>query len=112
MNTFLPTLKKDIKILRALLIVSTLCHVGVVYVLHFSTDLTLKDQTGYLLWINWIILIFTLVLFIRYNWKFTPVKKSKKWENTWMMIFLGILGMWFWLPNEKEMNRWLETKLE
>ena len=48
-------------------------------------------------------------IFIRFVWKKMPVENKVKTNSTLMIIFLGTLGMWLWLPNKREFSK-LEDK--
>lgn len=39
-----------------------------------------------------------------YNWKRFPLERKKKLENTWMILLLGIIGLWLWMPTKKEVE--------
>tara|TARA_R110001632_G_scaffold45215_3_gene114863 strand:+ start:2439 stop:2792 length:354 start_codon:yes stop_codon:yes gene_type:complete len=49
-------------------------------------------------------------IFLWYNWKKLPIEKKKKTDSTWMILFLGIIGMWLWIPNKSEINKMNEKR--
>ena len=55
---------------------------------------------------NIIIGIFHLIvvgLFLKEIWSNNSTEKNKRTENTFMILILGIIGMWIWIPkNIKE----------
>ncbi|TNE80662.1 MAG: hypothetical protein EP332_06510 [Bacteroidetes bacterium] len=53
-----------------------------------------------------------LVYCLWLNWKMLPLTKSQKKDNTWKLIVLGIIGMWLWLPNRKELDAMFEPSTE
>jgi hypothetical protein len=34
-----------------------------------------------------------------------PIREKTKTNNTFMMLLLGIIGMWLWIPNKREINK-------
>ena len=57
--------------------------------------------------LDWIVAIIHYIvtgIFLWYNWKKLPIEKKKKIDNTWMIIFLGIIGMWLWIPSKAKKN--------
>ncbi|MCX2837692.1 hypothetical protein OQ279_05955 [Salinimicrobium sp. MT39] len=40
--------------------------------------------------------------------KYIPVSKKKNNDNFKMSIFTGIIGLWLWLPNKKEIKKIIE----
>lgn len=45
------------------------------------------------------ILVFII---LRHIWTDNSTEKKKKTDNTYMVLFLGIIGMWLWLPKMKK----------
>lgn len=45
------------------------------------------------------ILVFII---LRHIWTDNSIEKKKKTDNTYMVLFLGIIGMWLWLPKMKK----------
>ena len=120
-KTDIEKFKSDIKKIRISLI--TLTFIEVIYfVLIFSGGVFLINNNktfshNILIWIlsfvssGFIIgilhfLVMTIIIW--YNWKKMPIERKKKIDNTLMILFLGILGMWFWLPNKMEFNKLIE----
>lgn len=56
-----------------------------------------------------IIINFVVVgIFKWYNWYTLPISQKEKKENQSMMFWTGIIGMWLWLPNKKEIKKMIE----
>jgi hypothetical protein len=36
------------------------------------------------------------------------LRKKTKTNNTFVVLFLGIIGMWLWIPNQNEINKLTE----
>ena len=105
-QTDTKNLCSDIHKLRILLIILTLSQVGYILTIFMNSVLWIKLNSDYK--VNWIIGVFNFLvvgLFLWYNWKRLPVEKKKKSENTWMILFLGIIGMWLWIPNKNEITK-------
>ena len=113
--------KSEIKKLRILIIILTLIEV-IYFVLIFGGGTILinnneKDSNSIIIWILsfvtsgfiiWILHLLVMTIIIWYNWKKMPIVRKKEIDNTLMILFLGILGMWFWIPNKKELNKLTE----
>lgn len=52
-----------------------------------------------------IIHLILYIIFIYYVSIKYPTDQKSRMNNTLMIIFLGIIGMWLWLPSEKEIDR-------
>ena len=101
--------KSDLKKMPILLIILTLIQVG--YLIIRFTDAKLSIILDFDYHINWLIWGFhylTVGIFIWYNWKKMPIEKKTKTNNTLMILFLGIIGMWLWIPNKSEINKLIE----
>ncbi|MDV7140414.1 hypothetical protein R3X28_16095 [Maribacter sp. TH_r10] len=102
-------LKSDLKKLRVLLIILTLFHF--VYLIVVFTDPKLWLKLDYDYKANWLILGLHLIvagIFIWFNWKKMPIPRKTKSNNTFLILFLGIIGMWLWIPNKREMKKLLK----
>ncbi|MDP2058443.1 MAG: hypothetical protein Q8J97_01805 [Flavobacteriaceae bacterium] len=44
-------------------------------------------------------------VFIWFIWKKLPRGNKNKIDNTLMILFLGLIGMWLWLPNKNEIKK-------
>ena len=100
---------KEIRILRGFLIIHTLLLFGFLGNIFFDLDLiphllSIKIVNRYLLVSS--LLIYTI--FIWYNWKRLPIPRKNKIENTWMILFLNLIGLWLWLPNKKQIEAYGE----
>lgn len=120
-KTDIKKFKSEIKKIRILLI--TLTFIEVIYfILIFGGGVILinnneKNSHIILIWILsfissgfiiWILHFLIMTIIIWYNWIKMPILRKKKIDNTLMILFLGILGMWFWLPNKIEINKLIE----
>ena len=111
-------LKSDFKKIRILLITLTL--IELVYFLLIIGNGTYwvksseKNTHSIIIWILsfiasgffiWLFHPLVMGIIIWYNWKKMPINRKKKIDNTLMILFLGIVGMWFWIPNKREINK-------
>ncbi len=94
--------------------ISTFSQIGL-YVLAFPLSYLSKNDLYIDYKVIWFILVSNLVIasvfhfyvmisFIFYNWNKLPIEKKKKFDNTLMILFLGPVGMWLWLPSQKEIS--------
>lgn len=105
--TDFKSFKSDIKKLRSLLIVLTLIQIGYIIVIFMSPKLLVKLNLDYK--VNWLIFglhYLTAGIFIWFNWNKMPITKKAKTNYTVMILLLGIIGMWLWIPNKQEVNKW------
>lgn len=51
---------------------------------------------------------FVAATFIWFNWQILPISRKKKIDNTLLILFLGILGMWLWIPNKRNFRKFLK----
>lgn len=103
--------KSDINKLRILLIILTLCQIS--YTILVFTDSKLWVELDFNYNAKWFIGGFNLIvagIFVRFNWTRMPIKKKAKRNNTFMILFLGIIGMWLWIPNKHELNKLTESE--
>lgn len=62
---------------------------------------------------NWLIGGLNLIvagIFIWFNWAKMPLEKKTKTDNTLLILFLGIIGMWLWIPNKRDMDKLTKSK--
>lgn len=112
MNELLPenqTLKSDFRKLRIILIVLTIIQISYFTTTFSQNELWLRLYSGY----HSDILIWSLNLvvagiFVWYDWMKLPTNRRNKINNTFMILFLGIIGMWLWLPNRREIEKLTE----
>lgn len=55
----------------------------------------------------WIILIYHLVMWgmiLYINWTKFPIPKKMKINNSLLITFMGILGMWLWMPSSDDID--------
>jgi hypothetical protein len=105
------SLISDLKKIRILLIVLTIAQTG--YLIPFFIESKLLLEPSVFSLTKWIMRVFhflVLGIFIWYNWTRMPISKKEKRNNTYMLVFLGILGMWFWMPNKKELKKLIEVE--
>ncbi|MFK5889758.1 MAG: hypothetical protein QM486_03375 [Flavobacteriaceae bacterium] len=94
------------KRLKLLLIIMTIIELS--YVLVNSTDqlevikFIFQNNIDKMLWVLHLLLV---GVFIGFIWKKFPANKKSKWNNTLMILFLGVIGMWLWFPNKKELEK-------
>lgn len=99
-------LKTGLKKLQILLIILTLIQIGYMIIIFTDTKLWTKLDFDYKA--NWLIGGLNLIIsgiFIWFNWKKMPISRKSKTNNTFMILFLGIIGMWLWIPNKREINK-------
>ncbi|WP_034923444.1 hypothetical protein [Gillisia sp. CAL575] len=101
--------KTDLKKLRILLIILTLIQVGYMIIIFTNTKLWVKLDFDYNAnWLIWGLNLIVAGIFVWFNWTRMPIKKNTKTSNTFMILFLGIIGMWLWIPNKREINKLTE----
>jgi hypothetical protein len=101
--------KSDLVKLQNLLIVLTVIQVIYLSIMFTDTKLWVKLNFDYKA--GWLILILNLIItgiFIWFNWTKMPIEKKTKTNNTFLILFLGIIGMWLWIPSKPEINRLIE----
>ncbi len=100
----------DVRKLRIALVGLTIVQVAYVILIFSPGNLYAILYFDYK--INWIMRILHLLIaaiFILYNWKWLPIEKKKKKDNTWMILFLGVIGMWLWIPTKTELHVLIEN---
>lgn len=105
-TTNFDKLKSDLKRLKIALIILTV--VQIVYFGITFWDAQLWITLDFVYKANYIIGFFHLVvavIFVWFNWKKMPVDRRQKRDNTYMILLLGIIGMWLWLPNEEQIDK-------
>lgn len=110
-------LKSDIRKFRISLIVLTALHLAFILIIVGSIVIIVKHgliDVGIIsLWIFLIVvgsiilwvfqMIFTFVV-MKYERNNMPIDRKKNNDNIQMVMFTGIIGLWLWLPNKKEIN--------
>lgn len=105
--------ESEITNLRILLIALTLIQLA--YLVFMFADHETYIKLIFKFHLDWIFAIINYIvagIFLWYNWKKLPIEKKKKTDSTLMILFLGIIGMWLWIPNKaeiKKMNKKLHT---
>lgn len=105
-------LKVQIRKLKLILIVLTIVQLTTL-ILSFCDFHTWTKLDGKYN-INTIITIFQFSLaglLIWFLWRKMPGNKKSKTNNTLMIIFLGVIGMWLWIPNKRQLKN-LEASYE
>ena len=95
--------KSDLKKMRFLLIILTLIQVGYIIIIFIDSKLWIKLDLEYKA--NWLILGLNFIVtrvFLWFNWTRMPIENKMKTNNTFLILFLGIIGMWLWIPNKNE----------
>lgn len=46
-----------------------------------------------------------LILFLVVNWTQDPFGRKGKISNSFLLVWLGFIGMWLWLPNKKKQQQ-------
>jgi hypothetical protein len=99
-------LKSDLKKLRILLIILTFIQVGYMIITFTNSILWNKlDNEFKAIWLIFGLNLIVSGIFIWYNWTKLPIEKKTKTNNTFMILFLGIIGMWLWIPNKSELEK-------
>lgn len=105
--------KSEIAKLRLLLIILTLLEISYFVSTTFYHETTIHLILFY--HVDWIVKLvhFSVVgILLWFNWKKLPLEKKKKRDNTLMILFLGIIGMWLWLPNKTEVIKMNENLVQ
>jgi len=103
----LKKIKSDISKLKIFLILHTIITLTFFFGLSMNLIPWIEQNLSY----NESLIIFGLMnylgiaIFLWYIWKKYPGDKKKKTNDSLMIVFVGIIGMWLWLPNEKELNK-------
>jgi len=96
----------DIKSMKSFLIVYTLVNFVFFALSWVNVEFMIKLDSEY--YVNWIFTglhLLITIFFILYIWKQMPYKRKKKIDFSLMILFLGIIGIWIWLPNENEIKK-------
>lgn len=94
------------KNLKGLLIGLTLINIAF-FILIFVYD-TVYYKLVFNYHFDWIFGLFNYTIygvFLWIIWKKFPYSKKKKRDLTWLIVFLGVLGLWLWFPNEEEIEK-------
>jgi hypothetical protein len=109
--TALEKMKSDLNKLKFFLIVITVLELVVVFGAIWNSPPFINEILSYnqILGVFAFCHFFGIALFSWYIWKKHPVKKSKKRNDILMILFLGIIGMWLWMPNKTQLSKILES---
>ena len=95
--------RKDFNQLRVLLILNTIIQI-IVFIYFINNVETLLQNRGRPIFLN-IVPIFHFaffLLFVWFIWKRTDFEKAKKHKNTHLVFWLGFLGMWIWIIDNRK----------
>jgi type IV secretory pathway component VirB8 len=101
-------LRSSLKKLKILLIILTIIELANT-VLMFTHDV-LWFKFYNLQWVIFGIHYIIAVIFIWFIWKKMPLEKKSKSNNTFLIFFFGIIGMWLWMPNKKEVDKLIQKQ--
>jgi len=91
---------KSLNRLKLFLIILTVIELTYIIITFYDSKLWVKLDTEFKVNIIIGILHLTLIgFFLKEIWYDNSKEKSKKIENTFMILILGIIGMWIWIPN-------------
>ena len=99
-------LKSAINKFRILFIALTIIQLSYLVVKLFAAKLWLKIDEDY----NVKLIVqglhyVTVGAVVWFIWMRMPIQKNAKINQTFMILFLGVIGMWLWLPNKRKMNQ-------
>lgn len=98
--------KSDLKKLRILLVTLTIIQIGYMIIVFADSKLWIKLDFDYkAILLFWALNLVVAGIFLWFNWTRMPIIKKTKINNTFMILFLGIIGMWLWIPNKREINK-------
>lgn len=107
----LKTVISDLKKLKLVLIFFTLLYITyIVIVVFFIRKITILNVEYSLRTIVEIFFILFKAYFIWFIWKKHPQTKQGRLLDSLMVFFLGIIGMWLWFPNKKQISSLTKTK--
>jgi hypothetical protein len=100
-------IKRELLGLKRLLIVLTLLECT--YIIFILSDFKIwmkLDETWRAHYILGTLQFGIMARFIWFIWKKMPVDRKRKTNDTFLILLLGIIGMWIWLPNAREVRSW------
>jgi len=101
------SLKKTLKFLRIYLgIITIMTIISILAIVFMANSIMTESAWPIFLIIITAILYFPCMFFILlYSSTKFPSSTKIKWNNALMILFLPLLGMWFWLPNKRELSK-------
>jgi hypothetical protein len=91
--------------LKIILIVFTTIKLGYISLIFIDSNLFFNLIEFYSFNIILLVLHTIVVnLFLKFLWKDYPENKKYKTNKTSMILFLGLIGLWIWLSNKKELE--------
>ena len=103
------SLKSELKLFKFALVIFTILELTFFCVIFYDPSLGFSLMRDY--YASWILIGLTLTFMgmaLYFVWNKIPNPKSKKSNATFLILFLGIIGMWLWLPNKREFKQ-IET---
>jgi len=110
--------KSDIRKFRILLIILTIIHLAFILLLiggfALIVNYRILDIAVIWLWIFstvaaavilWILRTIFTFMVMRYEKKHMLITPKKNFDNILMILFTGIIGLWLWFPNQKEVDQ-------
>ena len=88
--------------LKIYLIALTCLEIAYILLFYFYVEFILNLEHKY--FIHVYLAIFHLIvlgLILKQTWKLNHIKKKQKSNRTFLMFFLGIIGMWIWFPENE-----------
>lgn len=96
----------QIKKLKILLIAMTIIQFSSIIMMIANVPLWTKIERKYdVNTINFILQLSLAITFIWFIWKKMPGNRKQKTNHTLMILFVGFIGMWLWIPNRRELKR-------
>ncbi|GGF69520.1 hypothetical protein SAMN05444281_1041 [Wenyingzhuangia marina] len=97
---------QDFKRLKILLIIATIIQISYLVILITTHDFFETINNEYSIDKIISIISYTIIaILLWYEWKIIISEKKEKISNTFMLLFLGIIGMWLWYPNKRELDK-------
>jgi|GEM_PF-2723046 len=62
------------------------------------------DEQFYIGWILLVAHLIMLFILLWLNWYKFPINDKMKTNNSFLLIFLGVLGMWLWMPSSDDID--------
>ena len=95
---------KSIVTLKILVSILTTFELSLAYIFIFVPNLNFLFDDYNAVLVNWLIHYIVVFIFIRFIVKKMNYEKKDRNENILMILFLGVIGMWIWLPNKEELK--------
>ncbi len=104
-------MKHSLFILKVLLILLTVFQLWWLGALFFEKEIAYSEYGQILSMLLYLYGNILTAVCIWYTWQRLPIANNAKRDKTWMLIILGFFGLgiialWLWLPNKREMEKW------